>query len=80
MATRGYFGINQIIIHADFKTPSVRGDEPEFLDFALECVQQPICQTDSFGGVVSSGTVNDVDLQHETLLMGLPYELFLSIS
>jgi len=57
-------GIEQFAIHAEFKAPAIGGDDLERFDFGGKFCQQFVRQTGGAAGVLSSGTVDEFELEH----------------
>lgn len=59
-------GKEQVLIHDQFKAPSIRRHQCQCLDFWFEIGQQVSRQTDGSVGIVSNSTVNNLYFKQHT--------------
>ena len=68
MAVGFEFGIDQLGIHLDFEFASVRGNQYQGLEIEFKLLQQFIGQAHGPVSVMSDGTVNDFNREHQVVL------------
>jgi hypothetical protein len=64
MPMGGQLRIQQLSIDSDFKLPTIRWDQLDFLDEMLIMLEQFLYQAHGPTGVVSDCAVNELDFQH----------------